>query len=185
MSDPRRKYVVRTAVITIGAVVGMTAMAFAAVPLYRAFCEATGYGGTTQVARVAPSRVLAQTLRVRFDTNVATDLPITFTPQQASETLHIGETGLAFFHVRNDSNVSVTARATYNVTPHSAGQYFNKLECFCFQDRVLAPGEEADLPVVFFVDPDFASNPETRGLDTLTLSYTYFRSVRPQVAQTG
>jgi cytochrome c oxidase assembly protein subunit 11 len=81
--------------------------------------------------------------------------------------------------------VSVTARATYNVTPHSAGQYFNKLECFCFQDRVLAPGEEADLPVVFFVDPDFASDPETRGLDTLTLSYTYFRSVTPQVAQTG
>lgn len=177
MSDPRRKRVVRTAAIAIGAVVGMTAMAFAAVPLYRAFCVATGYGGTTQVARAAPSRVLAQTVQVRFDTNVATDLPITFTSKQSSETLHIGETGLAFFHVRNDSNESVTARATYNVTPHSAGQYFNKLECFCFQDRVIGPHEEVDLPVVYFVDPDFARDPETRGLDTLTLSYTYFRSV--------
>ncbi|MBI3437295.1 MAG: cytochrome c oxidase assembly protein [Proteobacteria bacterium] len=184
MSDPNRKRMIRTAAIAIGAVAGMTAMSFAAVPLYRAFCQATGYGGTTQVARAAPTRVLAQTVQVRFDTNVATDLPITFTPKQASETLHIGETGLAFFHVRNDSSVSVTARATYNVAPHSAGQYFNKLECFCFQDRVLAPGEEADLPVVFFVDPAFARDPETRGLDTLTLSYTYFRSVAPPV-QTG
>jgi cytochrome c oxidase assembly protein subunit 11 len=179
MSDPRRKRIVRTAAIAFGAVVGMTAMAFAAVPLYRAFCQATGYGGTTQTARAAPSRVLGETIQVRFDTNVAPGLPITFAPKQPSETLHIGETGLAFFHVRNDSNVSVTARATYNVTPHSAGQYFDKLECFCFQDRVLGPGEEADLPVVFFVDPDFATDPETRGLDTLTLSYTYFRSVAP------
>jgi cytochrome c oxidase assembly protein subunit 11 len=179
MSDRARKRVVFTAAIAAGAVVGMTAMAFAAVPLYRAFCQATGYGGTTQTARAAPSRVLAQTIQVRFDTNVAPGLPITFAAKQPSETLHIGETGLAFFHVRNDTNASITARATYNVTPHSAGQYFDKLECFCFQDRVLGPGEEADLPVVFFVDPDFASDPETRGLDTLTLSYTYFRSVAP------
>ncbi len=177
MNDPARKRMVSTAAIAVGAVLAMTAMAFAAVPLYRAFCQATGYGGTTQVARAAPSRVLAQTVHVRFDTNVATDLPITFTPNEPSQTLHIGETGLAFFHVRNDSNESVTARATYNVTPHSAGQYFNKLECFCFQDRIIAPHEEADLPVVYFVDPDFTRDPETRGIDTLTLSYTYFRSV--------
>ena len=179
MSGQARKRVVLTAAIATGAVLGMTAMAFAAVPLYRAFCQATGYGGTTQTARAAPSRVLDQSIQVRFDTNVASGLPITFTPSQASETLHIGETGLAFFHVRNNSNQSVTARATYNVTPHSVGQYFNKLECFCFQDRVIGPHEEADLPVVYFVDPDFATDPETRGLDTLTLSYTYFRSVAP------
>jgi cytochrome c oxidase assembly protein subunit 11 len=174
---PIRTRMARTAALAIGAVVAMTAMAFAAAPLYRAFCVATGYGGTTQVARAAPSRVLTQTVEVRFDTNVATDLPITFTPKQPSETLHIGETGLAFFHIRNDSNQSVTARATYNVTPHVAGQYFNKLECFCFQDRTIGPHQEADLPVVYFVDPNFARDPETAGLDTLTLSYTYFRSV--------
>jgi cytochrome c oxidase assembly protein subunit 11 len=184
MSQLPRKRVALTAAIAAGAVAGMTAMAFAAVPLYRAFCQATGYGGTTQTARAAPSRVLGETIQVRFDTNVAPGLPITFTAKQASETLHIGETGLAFFHVRNMSNQSITARATYNVTPHSVGQYFNKLECFCFQDRVVGPHEEADLPVVFFVDPDFATDPETRGLDTLTLSYTYFRSVA-QAAPAG
>src|SRR5262249_20316650 len=95
---------------------------------------------------------------------------------QPSETLHIGETGVAFFHVRNDSREPITARATYNITPHAAGQYFDKLECFCFQDRTLQPGEEADLPVVYFVDPAIVSDPEARTFDTLTLSYTYFRS---------
>ena len=182
MSAPaptRGKRVGVTVAVVIAALSGMGILAASALPLYRAFCEATGYGGTTRTASAAPTRVLDRTIQVRFDTNVAPGLPITFAAKQPSETLHIGETGLAFFHVRNDTNASITARATYNVTPHSAGQYFDKLECFCFQDRVLGPGEEADLPVVFFVDPDFASDPETRGLDTLTLSYTYFRSVAP------
>jgi cytochrome c oxidase assembly protein subunit 11 len=175
MSQNRRK--AWTAAAAAGAVLAMTGMGFAAVPLYRAFCQATGYGGTTRTAAAAPSQVLAEQIQVRFDTNVASDLPITFTSKQPSETLRIGETGVAFFHVRNDSGRPLTARATYNVTPHAAGQYFDKLECFCFQDRTFAPGEEADLPVVYFVDPAIVSNPETRGLDTLTLSYTYFQSV--------
>jgi cytochrome c oxidase assembly protein subunit 11 len=175
MSEKKRK--AWTAAIATGAVLAMTGLGFAAVPLYRAFCQVTGYGGTTRTAVAAPSQVLAQRIKVRFDTNVATNLPITFRPNQGSETLHIGETGVAFFHVRNDSTETLTARATYNITPHAAGQYFDKLECFCFQDRTLAPGEEADLPVVYFVDPAIESDPETRGLDTLTLSYTYFRTV--------
>lgn len=181
MSPGKRK--LWTAGLAALAVASMTGMGFAAVPLYRAFCEATGYGGATRTATAAPSQVLAQQIQVRFDTNVATNLPITFTPNQASETLRIGETGVAFFHVRNDSHEAVTARATYNITPHAAGQYFDKLECFCFQDRTLQPGEEADLPVVYFVDPAIVSDPEARTFDTLTLSYTYFRSAAP--APTG
>jgi cytochrome c oxidase assembly protein subunit 11 len=169
-----------TAGIAAAAVAGMTGLAFAAVPLYDAFCRVTGYGGTTQEATAAPSRVLDRRIDVRFDSNIAPGVPIEFTPKQTSETLHIGETGLAFYRIRNTSSEPIIVRATYNVTPHVAGQYFAKLECFCFQDRVLAAGEEAELPVVFFVDPDIVSDPETREIDTVTLSYTYFRSTAPQ-----
>lgn len=180
MSDPNKKRMRRTAIIAGAVVVGMTGMAFAAVPLYDAFCKITGYGGTTQEATAAPSQILDQRIQIRFDANTSPDLPVEFEPKQISESLRIGETGLAFYRVRNLSNEPVIARATYNVTPHVAGQYFAKLECFCFQDRTLAPGEEADLPVVFFVDPEIVSDPDTAGLDTLTLSYTFFRSTSPQ-----
>ncbi|MGH6952108.1 MAG: cytochrome c oxidase assembly protein, partial [Vitreimonas sp.] len=145
--------------------------------LYDAFCKLTGYGGTTQEAVAAPSQILERRIEVRFDSNIAPGLPIEFAPKQRSERLRIGETGLAFYRVRNLSDEPVVARATYNVTPHVAGQYFAKLECFCFQDRTLAPGEEAELPVVFFVDPELVSDPDTAEIGTLTLSYTFFRSV--------
>jgi cytochrome c oxidase assembly protein subunit 11 len=166
-----------TAAIAAGVVAGMTGLAFAAVPLYDAFCKLTGYGGTTQEAAAAPSQILDRRIEVRFDANIEPGLPIEFAPKQTSERLRIGETGLAFYRVRNLSNEPVVARATYNVTPHLAGQYFAKLECFCFQDRTLAPGEEAELPVVFFVDPELVSDPDTAEIGTLTLSYTFFRSV--------
>jgi cytochrome c oxidase assembly protein subunit 11 len=165
-----------TVLTVVAALVGMGGLAASAVPLYRAFCQATGYGGTTQTADAAPTRVLDRTIDIRFDTNVASGAALEFTPVRPMETLHIGETGLAFFHVRNTSDQPVTARATYNVAPHISGQYFVKLECFCFQDRTFAPGESAELPVVFFVDPQLASDPETRGITEVTLSYTYFRS---------
>jgi cytochrome c oxidase assembly protein subunit 11 len=180
MSQPNRKRMALTAAIAAAAVAGMTGLAFAAVPLYRAFCQATGYGGTTQEAAAAPSRVLDQRIQVRFDANIAPGVPIEFAPKQNAETLRIGETSVAFYRIRNTSNEPVTVRATYNVTPHVAGQYFAKLECFCFQDRVLAAGEEAELPVVFFVDPDIVDDPDTREINTLTLSYTYFRSASPE-----
>lgn len=154
----------------------MTGLAFAAVPLYKAFCQATGYGGTTQTASGAPSQILDRTIDVHFDSNVAPGLPIEFAPEQRAQTLRLGETGLAFYSVRNTSDRPVTAIATYNVNPQTSGQYFVKLECFCFNARVIAPGEAADLPVVYFVDPALASDPETRDLDTVTLSYTFFRS---------
>jgi cytochrome c oxidase assembly protein subunit 11 len=175
-----RKRQTRTALIAGAVVLGMTGMAFAAVPLYKAFCRVTGYGGTTQEAQAAPDRILDRRIEVRFDANHSPDLPVEFAPKQSSERLRIGETGLAFYRVRNMSNEPIVARATYNVTPHIAGQYFAKLECFCFTDRVIAPGQEADLPVVFFVDPEIVDDPDTADITTLTLSYTFFRSTTPE-----
>jgi cytochrome c oxidase assembly protein subunit 11 len=173
----RRNRLGITAALVAAMVAGMAGLAFAAVPLYQAFCKLTGYGGTTQTALAAPASVLERTIDVRFDANIAPDLPIEFAPSQRTTTLRIGETGLAFYTVRNLSAEPITARATYNVTPHAAGQYFAKLECFCFQDRILAPGETAELPVVYFVDPEIVADPDTSDVGTLTLSYTFFRSV--------
>lgn len=178
----KRKRMALTAAIAAGLVVGMTGLAFAAVPLYRAFCQATGYGGTTQVARAAASEVLARTVQVRFDTNVASDLPIEFKPVDAVQDVRLGATGLAFFRVRNTSDHPVTAVASYNVTPHKIGIYFEKLECFCFQPHNLAPGESAELPVIYFVDPKLASDPATREVSQVTLSYTFFRSTSEAAA---
>ena len=180
--NPASKRLALTAAITIAAVLGMTGLAFAAVPLYRAFCSATGYGGTTQVARAAPSQVLARMVEVRVDTNVAADLPIEFGSDVPSQRLHLGATSVAFFHVRNTSDHPVTAVAAYNVTPHKIGVYFTKLECFCFQPHELAPGESAELPVIYFVDPALATDPTTREVQTVTLSYTFFRSANEAAA---
>lgn len=177
---PDKKRLVRTAIFASAVVLGMTGMAFAAVPLYQAFCKVTGYGGATQEAQAAPTQILDRRIEIRFDANTSPDLPVEFEPKQTSETLRIGETGLAFYRVRNTSTETLVARATYNVTPHIAGQYFAKLECFCFTDRVIAPGQEADLPVVYFVDPEIVSNPDTAEINTLTLSYTFFRSTTPE-----
>jgi cytochrome c oxidase assembly protein subunit 11 len=177
---PEKKRMAWTAGIASAVVLGMTGMAFAAVPLYQAFCKITGYGGTTQEASAAPTQILDRRIEIRFDANVSPDLPVEFAPKQNAETLRIGETGLAFYRVHNTSNETIVARATYNVTPHVAGQYFAKLECFCFTDRVIAPGAEADLPVVFFVDPEIVSDPDTAEIETLTLSYTFFRSTSPE-----
>lgn len=176
MSAPDRKRMALTAALVSAAVAGMTGMAFAAVPLYEAFCRITGYGGTTQVAASASERVLERQIEVRFDANIDPAAPIAFAPSQRAETLRIGETGLAFYRVRNLSDAPVTLHATWNVTPHQAGQYFGKLECFCNQDRVLAAGEEAELPVIFLVEPDIVSDPDVGEIGTITLSYTYFRA---------
>ena len=180
--DPKRRRMARTATLAAVAVLGMSGLAFAAVPLYRAFCSATGYGGTTQVARGAPTRILDRRVEIRFDTNVSAALPIEFTPDQPSQTLRLGETGLAFFRVHNTSDHSVIAVASYNVTPHKIGVYFTKLECFCFQPHELRAGETAEYPVVYFVDPQLASDPLTKEVRQVTLSYTMFRSVNEAAA---
>lgn len=182
---PNKKNMARTAAIVVATVAGMTGLAFAAVPLYDAFCRMTGYGGTTQEASAAPSQILDRTIEVRFDSNIAPNLPIEFAPNQINERLQIGATGLAFYTVRNLSNEPVVARATYNVTPHVAGQYFAKIECFCFEDRLIEAGQEAQLPVVFFVDPEIVTDPDTADISTLTLSYTFFRSTDQTLAETG
>lgn len=173
---PKSRRMAVTAGIVAAIVAGMTGLAFAAVPLYQAFCRVTGYGGTTQTAAAAPSHILDRSIEIRFDANTDPALPVEFAPSQSAEHLRIGETGLAFYRIRNVSHEPITVRATYNVTPHVAGPYFVKLECFCFQDRVLQPSEEAELPVVYFVDPQIVSDPDTAELGTVTLSYTYFRS---------
>lgn len=170
---PARKPVLWVA-ICIGIVAGMLALALSAAPLYAAFCRITGFGGTTQTALKAPGAILDRTIEVRFDANVPPSTPLDFTAEQTSATLRIGETGLAFFTVKNISDRPVNAVASYNVTPHTTGIYFQKLQCFCFQDRVFAPGETAQLPVLYFIDPEIVKDRDTRETSTITLSYTYF-----------
>src|SRR5579863_1137708 len=151
----------------------MVGVAFAAVPLYRAFCQATGFAGTVRRASAAPTAVSDRTVVVAFDTNVR-GVPWGFIPDQRSQTVHLGASNLAFFDVRNDSDQPITGRAVYNVTPDSAGAYFSKLECFCFKNQTLAPHSTAHFPVVYFVDPRFGLDDDTKGIKQITLSYTFF-----------
>jgi cytochrome c oxidase assembly protein subunit 11 len=163
----------RVALICVAVFVTMVGAAFAAVPLYRLFCQVTGFGGTVSKAEAAPTRVLNQKIAVRFDTNVR-GLPWSFVTEQVSQDIRIGETGLAFFKVTNTSSQTLTGRASYNVVPEQAGAYFRKLECFCFLDQTLKPGQSIEFPVVYFVDPEFAEDFETKGASEITLSYTFF-----------
>ncbi|MEI6572659.1 MAG: cytochrome c oxidase assembly protein [Alphaproteobacteria bacterium] len=165
-----------TLVACCALVVVMVGAAYAAVPLYRLFCQLTGFGGTTQVATTAPASALAQMISVRFDSNVAPGLNWSFKAETPVTKLRIGETSTIFYKITNHSSEPVTAQATYNVQPDLAGSYFNKLQCFCFTDLTLKPGETLDVPVVFFVDPALASDKDISNLDTITLSYTFFPS---------
>jgi len=154
---------------------GMVGVSFASVPLYRAFCQLTGFDGTVRKADAAPDKVLDKTLTIRFDANVR-NLPWSFAPEQVSQEVKIGDTGLAFYKVTNNGKTPLTGQATYNVVPESAGLYFQKLECFCFTDQTIQPGETKEFPVVYFVDPKFAEDFETKGTPEVTLSYTFFPS---------
>ncbi|HHZ11016.1 MAG TPA: cytochrome c oxidase assembly protein [Rhizobiales bacterium] len=153
---------------------GMLGMAYASVPLYRLFCQITGYGGTTQRVETYADRVLDRTITIRFDANTAGALPWEFQPSAREITGRIGETMKATYRAVNRFNVPTYGRATFNVTPEMAGAYFNKIECFCFTDTTLAPGESLDMPVVFYVDPDIVDVPELKDIRTITLSYTFF-----------
>lgn len=154
--------------------VGMIGMSYAAVPLYEIFCQVTGYGGTTQRVEQASDRILDQKITVRFDANTAGGLPWDFAPVQRDITMKIGETVQVSYAAKNLFAEAARGRATFNVTPQFAGAYFNKMECFCFTDTELAPGEALDMPVVFFVDPDIVDAPEMKNLTAITLSYTFF-----------
>jgi len=160
-------------------VVGMLGLSFASVPLYRVFCQATGVGGTTQRATTAPSKAAAASITIRFEADTAPDLGWEFQPLQSTLTVHPGEEKKAFYRAINKTAGPVTGSATYNVTPAKVGIYFDKLQCFCFSEQHLAAGERADMPVVFFVDPDILTDPNTSDVRTITLSYTMFRAHQP------
>jgi cytochrome c oxidase assembly protein subunit 11 len=171
----------RLALTCVGVFVAMVALAFAAVPFYRAFCQATGFNGAVKradarTAARAARPISAQTVTVRFDTNV-NGVDWRFEPVQARQTVHLGANTLAFFRATNLGRTTVTGRALFNVLPEAAGPYFSKLECFCFRNQTLAPGQTAEFPVVYTVDPGYAKDRDTRGQGEITLSYTFFPAV--------
>jgi cytochrome c oxidase assembly protein subunit 11 len=157
----------------------MVSAAYAAVPLYNWFCRTTGFGGTTQVSTAAPSQVLGRTITVRFDANVAPGLPWRFVPEKNSVDVHIGEVLTVNYVVTNLAARDTVGQASYNVTPPTTGAYFQKINCFCFTEQSMKAGETREMPVVFYVDPALAQDAEQNGLNTITLSYTYF-PVRPE-----
>jgi cytochrome c oxidase assembly protein subunit 11 len=164
-------------VVFVGAMIGMS---YAAVPLYDLFCKVTGYNGTTKRVEQASSVILDEKIRVELDTNMASALGWDFKALDRSVTPRIGETVQVNFRISNDFNEAQTGRAVFNVTPMAAGAYFNKLECFCFTDLTLKPGESRDMPVVFFIDPEIVKYQETKDLKVITLSYTFYPSDKPK-----
>jgi cytochrome c oxidase assembly protein subunit 11 len=170
----------RLAGMLLAIAVGMVGLSYAAVPLYRMFCEATGYNGTTQRAEQAATRVIDRWITVRFNAETAPDLPWSFRPAQGPVRVRVGESQLAFFRAENRSSQPITGSATYNVTPLKAGAIFDKTQCFCFSEQTLKPGEVAELPVTFFIDPDIVKDRNLDDITTITLSYTFFRSKRQE-----
>ncbi len=170
----------RTAVILGGVVVVMVGMSFAAVPLYDLFCRVTGYGGTTGVAETESDEVLERTVTVRFDANTAPDMPWTFRPVTRTMTVRIGETALAFYEAENPTDERIAGTASYNVAPYSAGAFFAKMACFCFEMQVLEPGERIEMPVTFYIDPAMVDDAEAGRVTNITLSYTMHRTDLPE-----
>jgi len=168
----------RTFGIALAAVaVAMVGAAFASVPLYRLFCAVTGYGGTPQIGASAAPGAVRQKITVRFNADTNPNLPWDFAPEQAQITLPLGDEQLAFYTARNRADTPVTGVALYNVTPDTVGKYFHKTACFCFNQQTLAPGEAKQFPLSFWVDPAIANDPNTADIHTITLSYTFFRTL--------
>jgi cytochrome c oxidase assembly protein subunit 11 len=154
---------------------GMVGMSFAAIPLYSIFCRVTGFAGTTQVSRIAPKHMLGRTLTIRFDSNVTPGLPWKFVPEQNEIKLHIGEVATVHYKVINEAARTITAQASYNVSPPTVGAYFDKINCFCFTQQTMKPGETREMTVVFYVDPAIVKDRDQDVLNTITLSYTFYR----------
>jgi cytochrome c oxidase assembly protein subunit 11 len=165
-----------------GVVVLMVGLAFASVPLYRLFCQVTGFGGTPMLVEKAPDVVADRVFTIRFDANVAPDLDWEFVPEQQSVQVRAGEPFLAYYRATNRSNQPIVGTSTYNVTPLKVGKYFSKIACFCFTQQPLAAGQTARLPLQFFVDPAIVNDPHLREVTTITMSYTFFRDKNPTVA---
>ncbi len=179
---PQNRKLGRTALACAGFAAGMLGLAFASVPLYDAFCKATGYGGTPRQGPV-PTAVAAKpgdAMLVRFDTNVAPGLGWKFRAERGGVEAPLGETQTVFFHVKNTGPTATTGVATFNVQPELMGGYFVKVECFCFKEQTLQPGETLDVPVVFYIDPAVRADSNTAALSEMTLSYTYFASKNGQ-----
>ena len=170
VQDTRRR---KVALALVGLVMLMVGIAYASVPLYRAFCQATGFNGTARRADKALFTPIDRRITVRFDTNIR-DLPWDFAPEQATVSAQLGKAGLAYFRVKNRADHPIRARAAYNIYPESAAAYFIKTQCFCFSDQTIAAGQEVTFPVIFYVDPKFARDSSTSGLSEITLSYTFF-----------
>ena len=174
--DPMKK----TVLMTVGVIIFMGAMAWAAVPFYNWFCRVTGFGGTTSVAEAGSDEILDQTITVRFDGSKARGFPWEFRPVQREMTLRIGETGLAFYEAYNPTDRVIAGQASYNVYPYEAGGYFTKIDCFCFTEQVLQPGERVQMPVTFYVDPEITRDPDSKYVKHITLSYTFYEIDLPE-----
>lgn len=160
-------------------VAGMVMLSFAAVPLYRLFCQVTGFGGTPMQADAAPGTLGSRPVTVDFNADTDPHLPWEFTSMQRNVELIPGKQTLVFFTAANRSHAPVSGTAVFNVTPHKAAPYFQKLECFCYEEQRLAPGEEVVMPVSFFIDPEIENDPQTKDVHTITLSYTFFKTKQP------
>lgn len=166
----------------------MLGMGFAAVPLYQMFCQVTGFGGTTQRASVEEASLAermaesagAKEISIRFDSNTALDVPWAFYPEHPTDTVQIGVRDLAFFVAKNNSNVPITGTATFNVEPEQTGRYFNKIQCFCFTEQTLQPGEEVRMPVLYYIDPAIMQDENAKDVEQITLSYTFHRAIEPE-----
>ncbi|HBZ44756.1 MAG TPA: cytochrome c oxidase assembly protein [Maritimibacter sp.] len=170
----------KTALKMAGVVVFMGAMAWAAVPFYDWFCRVTGFGGTTGQAVAGSDVILDKTIKIRFDGSIERDFPWTFKPVQREVEIRIGETGLAFYEATNNSDRPVAGTASYNVAPYSAGGYFTKIDCFCFEMQVLQPGETVSMPVTFYVDPEITEDNDAKFAKVITLSYTFHETDLPE-----
>ena len=166
----------RVGIVMASVAAGMVGLSFAAVPLYDLFCRVTGYNGTVQTGDAAPGAT-NRTINIRFAGLTDRNLPWAFGPDQASMTVRLGEEGLAFYSAQNRAETPVTGVSVYNVTPEKVGRYFHKVACFCFDEQTLTPGQRVDMPVSFWVDPRIAEDPNTRDVTTITLSYTFYRTL--------
>lgn len=187
MPDPENCQLRRRNRITVLALLamlaGMGGLTAAAVPLYQIFCQVTGFGGTTQAVAEAPAVAAERLITVRFNADVGRDLPWTFKAAQRAITLKVGETGIAVYTAENTSDTVIAGSAVFNVTPHKAGRYFSKIACFCFDQQLLGPGERVEMPVTFFVDPSIMADANLEDVNTITLSYTFFRTSKaPELA---
>lgn len=179
MSPFNNRNQLSVAALIVVVILLMVGLSYASVPLYRIFCQMTGYGGTAQItdhiSNVVPD-VVTRLITIKFNTDISSSLQWKFIPLQKEMKVVVGESGLAFFEAENLTDKSITGISTYNVTPQQAAIYFNKIQCFCFDEQLLKPHESIQMPVLFFIDPDFLRDPKVAEVDTITLSYTFFKS---------